>query len=138
MPEGEGIVYPWSVPRVPLEFDEKAQENLEAVDRLLPDEEGRDGLSNAAASRAYYAAYHAVAHVAQREGRRFTKDDYYRHDTLPDEAFVWGILDDEQRLDLQQLLGLRIKADYDDAPVELDEADQARQLARALVERLLA
>ena len=123
---------------MPLEFDEKAFENLEAMTRLLPDESGREGLNNAAASRAYYAAYHAVAHVAQRDGIDFTAErDYYRHDTLPNDALVWGILDDDQRLDLQQLLGLRIKADYDDAPVEFDEADYAGKLARALVSRLL-
>ena len=124
---------------VPLEFDEKAFENLEAVGRLLPDEAGRDGLNNAAASRAYYAAYHAVTHVAQRRGVEFTSErDYYRHDTLPDDALAWGILDEEQRMDLQELLGLRIKADYDEAPVELEEADYAATLARGLVTRLLA
>ena len=40
-----------------MRFDEKARENLEAVDRLLPDDTGdREPLLNAAASRAYYAA----------------------------------------------------------------------------------
>lgn len=123
---------------VPQAFDEKAFENLEAMIRLLPDETGREGLHNAAASRAYYAAYHAVAHVAQRDGIEFTSERcYYRHDTLPDDALGWGILDDEQRLDLSELLGLRIKADYDEAPVELDEASRADQVARGLVASLL-
>jgi hypothetical protein len=35
----------------PVRFDEKARENLDAAERLLPDETGlRDALSNAAAS----------------------------------------------------------------------------------------
>ena len=50
-------------------------ETLTAMMRLLPDEDGREGLHNAAASRAYYAAYLAVAHVAQREGIDFTAED---------------------------------------------------------------
>jgi hypothetical protein len=121
-----------------LAFDEKAFENLEAVGRLQPGEGGREGLHNAAASRAYYAAYHAVAHVAQRDGIEFTSErSYYRHDTLPDDARGWGILDEEQRLDLWELQNLRIKADYHEAPVELEEADRAEMLARGLVTRLL-
>lgn len=123
---------------MPLEFDEKALENLEALARLSADDTGRDGLHNAATNRAYYAAYHAVAHVAQRDGIAFTSERrYYRHDTLPDDALGWGVLDEEQRLDLKELLGLRIKADYDEAPVELEEADRAGELARGLVTRLL-
>jgi hypothetical protein len=34
-----------------MRLDEKAKENLEAAERLLPDEDGREGLLNAAASR---------------------------------------------------------------------------------------
>lgn len=45
-----------------LQFDEKALENLEAVERLRSDDEGsRDCLANAVANRAYYAVYLAVA-----------------------------------------------------------------------------
>ena len=40
--------------------------------------------------------------VAQRRGVEFTSArDYYRHDTLPDDAHGWGILDEEQRMDLR-------------------------------------
>lgn len=53
----------------PMEFDEKARENLEAVERLRPSDDGSLlCLANAVANRAYYAAYHAVAHVAQPRG----------------------------------------------------------------------
>lgn len=55
-----------------LVLDEKARENLEAAERLLQDDEGRECLPNAVANRAYYAAYLAVAHVAQRSSLPFT------------------------------------------------------------------
>jgi hypothetical protein len=55
-----------------MEFDEKARENLEAVERLRADEDGvKLYLANAVANRAYFAAYHAVAHVAQERGIDF-------------------------------------------------------------------
>ncbi len=123
----------------PMEFDEKARENLEAVDRLLPDDDGvRDCLANAVANRAYYAAYHAVAHVAQARDVAFTSEKgYYRHDTLPDDAVGSRILTQDRALDLEDLYALRIKADYHDDPVEREEADRAAGLAKALVEELL-
>jgi uncharacterized protein (UPF0332 family) len=123
-----------------MQFDDKARENVEAADRLLPDEEGvNDCLPNAVANRAYYAAYHAVAHVAQRRQIRFTSstNDYYRHDTLPDDATRYGILDDDGRTNLNYLRGMRVKADYSDDPVEHDEADEAAKVARAFVKELI-
>ena len=72
-----------------MRFDEKARENLEAAERLLPDESGHmDALSNAAASRAYYAAYLAIADNAQQRRRSYTDlaSTYYRHDSFPDDA----------------------------------------------------
>jgi uncharacterized protein (UPF0332 family) len=124
---------------VPMEFDEKARENLEAVDRLLPDEEGtRDCLANAVANRAYYAAYHAVAHVAQARRLAFTSGrGYYQHDTLPDEARQHGILSDEGRNDLKELFGMRVKADYEEEPVDIEEAERVASLARKLVKEVL-
>jgi hypothetical protein len=124
----------------PMEFDEKARENLEAAERLGADDEGTQPcLANAVANRAYYAAYHAVAHLAQSGGIGFTSNtmDYYRHDTLPDDAARHRILTDEGRLDLKELHGMRVKADYDDAPVEFDEAERAAALARKLVKELI-
>ncbi len=107
--------------------------------RLLPDDDGvRPCLANAAANRAYYAAYHAVAHVAQARHLEFTSDkQYYRHDLLPDDAARIGILDEEGRKDLKELYGMRLKADYHDEPVEPEEADRAASLAEKLVGGLL-
>ena len=76
-----------------MRFDEEARENLEAAERLLPADDGHaEALSNAAASRACYAAYLAIADTAQRFRRGFTDRDttYYRHDTLPDDALPGG------------------------------------------------
>lgn len=123
-----------------MRFDEKARENLEAAERLLPDEDGLlDVLANAAASRAYYAAYLAVADAAQRRRRPFTDRDtsYYRHDTLPDEAVLWRILGEDQSDDLRWLRDLRIKADYYEDQVSFAEASQAFEVAANFVEVLL-
>jgi len=122
-----------------VRFDEKARENLDAAERLLPDDSGVDALSNAAASRAYYAAYLAVADSAQRSHRSFTKSNpgYYRHDTLPEDAYEWRILDENGREDLGWLRDLRIKADYYEDNIDLDEASEAFDVARGLLERLL-
>lgn len=122
-----------------MEFDAKALENLEAVERLQSDEDGvRECLGNAVANRAYYAAYHAVAHLAQARGIQFTSDKgYYRHDTFADDARRSGILDDEGARALRELYAKRIKADYLADPVEFDEADLAAELAQKLVTKLL-
>ncbi len=122
-----------------MAFDEKARENLEAVERLQSDEEGtRDCLGNAVANRAYYAAYHAVAHLARARGVRFTADSgYYRHDTFPADARRSGILDDEGVRDMRQLHAARVKADDYDDPVEIEEAEVVAGLAQRLVKKLL-
>lgn len=122
-------------------LEEKARENLEAATRLAGDESGdNDYLPNAAASRAYYAAYLAVAHRAQARGRGFTAEatDYYRHDRLPEDAWRWGILDEDGREVLEWLRNMRIKADYHEDNVDFDEASEAIEQAAVLLERLLA
>lgn len=97
-----------------------------------------DPTANAAASRAYYAAYLAIAHRAQARGFPFTSPkDYYRHDELPDDAARWGIIDDEGRDVLTLLHATRIKADYWADHVELVEAAEVTQLAEDLVSKLL-
>jgi uncharacterized protein (UPF0332 family) len=119
-----------------MRFDEKARENLEAAERLLPGEDGlAEALSNASVSRAYYAAYLAVADRAQRVNRAFTDRNttYYRHDTLPDDAYRWRIIGDDHRDDLRWLRDLRIKADYYEDQVTLEEASEALDVAAHLV-----
>jgi uncharacterized protein (UPF0332 family) len=130
----EGVAYPSRV-----RLDEKAKENLEAAERLLPDEAGREGLLNAAVSRIYYAAYLAVADRALQHGIAFTgqRSSYFRHDSLPGDARSWGILDDDGVEDLEDLYALRITADYCEDQVELDQASDGYDAAVRLVDKLL-
>jgi uncharacterized protein (UPF0332 family) len=125
-----------------MRLDEKARESLEAIDRLLArsDDGQVEPLSNAAASRAYYAAYQAVADCALRDGLDFDSPAprYYHHDTLPDRVFDWGILDDDSRDGLSRLRDLRVKADYYEDQVHYDEASEAAAMAQRLVTSLLA
>lgn len=124
-----------------MRFDEKARENLEAAGRLLSrSEDGlADPLTNASASRAYYAAYQAVADCAQQAGVEFDSRDinYYVHDRLPAVAFHRRIIDLDEREDLSWLYGLRVKADYAAEHVDHDEASEAAEVARQLVQRLV-
>lgn len=121
-----------------LVLDDKARENLEAAERLLQGEDGRECSPNAVANRAYYAAYLAVAHVAQQGGLSFTSErNYYRHDSLPDFAARHRILDRSGAVALRWLYGVRVKADYTDDPVELEEANLAVEKATLLVENSL-
>lgn len=119
-----------------MRLDEKARENLEAAERLLPDDSGiLDALSNASASRAYYAAYLAIADTARQQDRDYTGMDatYYRHDSLPDDARAWGIISPEEGEILRWLYHLRIKADYLEDQVSLEEASYAVERARMLL-----
>jgi len=127
---------------VPISFEEKAWENLRAAEHLLPTDED-DSLvgqfPNAAASRAYYAAYLAVAHRAQADARTFNSadKDYYTHHELPDRARAWGLLDEDGCERLELLLGTRVKADYLEDHVSILEADGAVEIAQLLVSQLL-
>lgn len=69
------------------------------------------------------------------DGRTFTNHEtgYFRHDQLPSDAKHWNILDDERAENLSFLLGLRIKADYANDQVTLEESSQAYQLASEIV-----
>lgn len=122
-----------------MRLDEKARENLEAAGRLLPDDASeREPLNNASASRAYYAAYLAIAHEAQARDLAFTgRRAYYRHDRFPEDARGAGIVDDATAEDLRWLYTLRIKADYYADQVNLEEASEAFGVAEAIVERVL-
>lgn len=111
-------------------------ENLEAADHLL--EHGFGVFSNAAASRAYYAAYLAVADAAQRDGRGFDgKHEYYKYDQLPDNAQYWGLVSSDEKEALRLLYSTRVKADYWEEGVEIEEAELVSQFARTLVEKLV-
>ncbi len=123
-----------------VDFDGKAYENLEAARQLAGSEQAEMRcLANACASRAYYAAYLAVAHRAQGERVPFTgaASPYYRHDSLPEDAFRWRILDDEARDDLTLLRDRRVKADYWEDHVDLEEANDSVAIAEKLVTTLL-
>jgi hypothetical protein len=127
---------------VPISFEEKAWENLRAAEHLLPTDEDDSLIGqfpNAAASRAYYAAYLAVAHRAQADARTFNSadKDYYTHHELPDRARAWGLLDEDGCERLELLLGTRVKADYLEDHVSILEADGAVAIAQLLVSQLL-
>ena len=116
----------------------KARENLDAAARLLPGEDG-DYFANASASRSYYAAYLATAHRALALGLDFTAraGTHFTHDSLPGDPARLGILDDQDTDDLILLRDRRVKADYYEDDVDLDEATQAHELASRLVGTLL-
>lgn len=116
-----------------MRLDEKARESLEAAERLLDTADGSLlPLLNVSASRSYYAAYLAVADGALQAGREFdSPKDYFKHDSLPDKAVRWALLNQEQRDDLAWLFGLRVKADY------LQEASQASTVAGDLLRSLI-
>ena len=124
-----------------MRFDEKAMASLEAAAHLLPDEAGErtDAWPDAAASRAYYAAYQAAADLAQRRRHSFTAEaaEYYRHDTFPQDAERWGLLDPSDCDDLIWLRDLRVRADYWEDRVSLEEASLALEVAAALVATLI-
>ena len=125
-----------------MQFDGKAWENLEAAERLLPDDDGTriDSWTNASATRAYYAAYLAAAHRAQQLHVAFTHErkPYYRHDTFPRELAQAGVLDHEGCDALEWLYSVRVKADYQDDNVDIEEAGLAAEMAGRLVRVLLA
>jgi hypothetical protein len=121
-----------------LDLADKAVENIEAARRLLPDERGdQEPLPNASVSRAYYAAYQAVAVAVQRAGRDLPGDGWFRHDALPRDGQAWGVLRPAQARTLALLHGSRVKADYYEDAIDIEEASVMYDHARALVEALL-
>jgi uncharacterized protein (UPF0332 family) len=117
-----------------MRLQEKAIENLEAADRLLDTSDGDlEPLNNAAASRAYYAAYVAVADRVLRSGRPLPEQGYFKHDSFPDAAFHYGLLTSELREMLVWLRDLRVKADYEEDQVNYEEAALAAERAKVLL-----
>ena len=96
---------------------------------------------NAAASRAYYAAYHACWQAMNEAGIPTPEVRpgvyYFLHEPLLRDAVAAGVLDREASKALDWLAELRVAADYavDDVTVEL--VMQALETATRFVRRLL-
>jgi uncharacterized protein (UPF0332 family) len=119
-------------------MERKAWENLAAARVLLEIEEP---CPNAAASRAYYAAYHACWHAMNEVGIPTPEVRpgvyYFLHEPLPGDALAVGVLDRHASKELSWLVDLRVAADYavDDLTVELVRG--ALDTASRFVQRLL-
>jgi uncharacterized protein (UPF0332 family) len=119
-------------------MERKAWENLAAARVLLEMEEP---CPNAAASRAYYAAYHACWFAMNEAGIPTPEVRpsvyYFLHEPLPQDAVAAGVLDWGASKVLVWLADLRVAADYvvDDLTVEL--VKQALEVATSFVRRLL-
>jgi hypothetical protein len=96
-------------------------------------------MPNASASRAYYAAYQAAAHLARAGDWPFDSKnrDYYVHHEFPTNAVHWGIISHQQRNELTWLQGLRVKADYLEEDVDIEEASSAAECAKTFVTSIL-
>ena len=115
----------------------KARENLEAAERLL----GGDPCPNAAASRAYYAAYQACWEMLRRRGIEppevRPEKRYFPHRELPGLTLRHGVLDTEAASDLRFLETARVSADYDDVgSLDVATARTAIECAAGIVRGL--
>jgi len=119
-------------------MERKAWENLDAARVLLAVE---DPCPNAAASRAYYAAYHACWYAMNAVGIPTPEVRpgvyYFQHDPLPRDAFVAGVLDRQASKDLSWLFEVRVVADYFEEELTVELARRALEKARTFVRRLL-
>lgn len=119
-------------------MERKAWENLAAA-RVLLDEE--DPCPNAAASRAYYAAYHACWHAMNASGIPTPEVRpgvyYFLHEPLPADALGVGVLDERASEDLEWLINLRVVADYLEDELTVDVVRRAVEKATRLVRRLV-
>jgi uncharacterized protein (UPF0332 family) len=119
-------------------MERKAWENLAAARVLL---EVEDPCPNAAASRAYYAAYHACWHAMNEAGIPTPEVRpgvyYFLHDPLPYEARRSGVLDAQASEGLYDLVQLRVAADYLEEDLTVEHAREALEKATAIVQRVL-
>lgn len=119
-------------------MERKAWENLAAARVLLDVDEP---CPNAAASRAYYAAYHACWHAMNAVGIPTPEVRpgvyYFLHDPLSHEARRAGVLDAQVSEWLFELLELRVAADYLEEDVTVEEAREALEAAAAIVRHVL-
>lgn len=114
-----------------------AWENLEAARILLT---GDEPCLNASASRAYYAAYHAVWASMVEAGHPVpsrSSGRYFGHKDLPDDALEAEVLDRIQADTLAFLEGRRVKADYQEDGVDHDEAAECLERAERLLDAIL-
>jgi uncharacterized protein (UPF0332 family) len=119
-------------------MERKAWENLAAARVLLDDE---DPCPNAAASRAYYAAYHACWFAMNEAGIPTPEVRpgvyYFIHEPLPYEASQAGVLENWASEWLFDLRELRVAADYLEEDVTVDEAREALEAATTIVRHVL-
>ncbi len=119
-------------------MERKAWENLAAARVLLDVEEP---CPNAAASRAYYAAYHACWHAMNEAGIPTPEVRpgvyYFLHEPLPYEAYRAGVLDDRASEGLHELVRLRVSVDYLEEELTVARAREALETAMSIVQRVL-
>jgi len=119
-------------------MERKAWENLDAARALLGLE---DPCPNAAVSRAYYAAYHACWFAMNEAGYETPEARpgvfYFHHGDLPSEACEAGVLDTRASDALEQLRIWRVRADYFQDELTVQQAELAVGTADVFVRRLL-
>jgi hypothetical protein len=99
------------------------------------------GLADSAASRAYYAAYHALWWNLEKNGRPAPRNDrgerFWPHKSVAAEARKCGRnpLDQQMQEDFETILWeARVKADYYPEPVLEVEARDSIETAKAVLE----
>jgi uncharacterized protein (UPF0332 family) len=124
----------------------KSLENLTAARHLLG---LREPCTNAAATRAYYSAYHAVwARLEElgerapevRDGVRYFPHTHMRnpdHESIADAAERCEALTADEVADLETLRDLRVKADYGPDDVVAAEAQACLRASSAIVNKLV-
>ena len=120
-------------------MDRKAHENLEAARLLLAQEHA---CTNAAASRAYYAAYQACWAAMVDRGipvPQTERGEYFPHKMLPSQARRAGLFrDEDEQEDLIFLESQRVVADYSQEDVTLRSSRECLGIATRLVNCLLS
>jgi len=113
-------------------MERKALENLSAARLLI----NGDPCTNSAVSRAYYAAYHGCWTAMVEAGHpvpESSRGRYFGHKTLPEDAEDAGVLNADERDDLEYLEGQRVIADYAPEDVGLATAHDCVHRAARLV-----
>jgi uncharacterized protein (UPF0332 family) len=117
----------------------KAMENLRSANILV------ERCPNAAASRAYYAAYQACWWILDKRGETPPKVRrgmrYWPHDGIAQAVRSRGDIDfdDDMEDDFDNiLLSYRIKADYDEDDITEPEARTSIEVAEAVLETVQA